>query len=431
MATRKTLDRRMNFSDKSVNHLKPQEISIEYFDIDRKSGEGAFGMRVSPKGKKVWFAMYKAKNGKIKRFSLGTYPHTSLSEARKLCNSTIAANEAGNDMQSEVQRRKAAPTMEDLWDAYQEFLFNRKKPKSTRWLSEEMSRWVNTVQPAIGHIKVEDISPVHLSDILTEKAKVAAVSANRLHGLLRQLFKPALAKGWISTHSMQWIEKPGGSESSRKRILSDDEIKTLWPYFDKLPHNARDAFKIGLYTAQRPGEILTMRWQGIDLDAGVWTQETNKTDAVLLVPLSRQVINIIRERKEWLNTRSEKRNREDLKENPWLFLSRYNTTRKGATGDGRYKSTKDARRKIQELSNIEGWTSHDLRRTSRSIMSRLKIKHHIRERCLNHSQGGIAEVYDRYDYLQEKTDALQKLANEIDCIRGAEISNAKIIKLAV
>ena len=47
-------------------------------------------------------------------------------------------------------------------------------------------------------------------------------------------------------------------------------------------------------------------------------------------------------------------------------------------------------------------------------MSRLQIKQHIRERVLNHAQGGILGGYDQYDYFQEKADALNKLADEID-----------------
>ncbi len=429
MSTRKTTDRRIKFSDRSITHLKAQEKSIEYFDAERKSGEGAFGIRVSPKGKKAWFAMYKNQDGKIRRYPLQDYPQTSLAEARKKCNAIIAANATGTDMQSEKQRRKAAPNMNDLWKAYQESLDNRKKPKSARWRSEEESRWLQIIQPAIGNLKVEDVSPAHLTNILVEKAKTAPVSANRLHGLLRQLFKPALGNGWITVHPMQWIEKPGGSESSRKRILTEDEIKTLWPYFDKVSHNARDAFKLGLYTAQRPGEILKMKWDDIDLDKCVWIQESNKTDVVHIVPLSHQVVSILLKRKKWLKERSEERGRDDLKTSQWVFPSRYNTTRAGNTGERRFTSTKDARRKIQEMSGIIGWTSHDLRRTARTLMSSIKIKHHIRERCLNHSQDKISETYDRYDYLQEKSDALQKLANKIDNIRGIKSNTGEIHKL--
>lgn len=60
-------------------------------------------------------------------------------------------------------------------------------------------------------------------------------------------------------------------------------------------------------------------------------------------------------------------------------------------------------------------------------MSRLKIKQHIRERVLNRSQDGMAEVYDQYDYLDEKRDALDKLSREIMRILGRE-EKSNVIK---
>ena len=62
-------------------------------------------------------------------------------------------------------------------------------------------------------------------------------------------------------------------------------------------------------------------------------------------------------------------------------------------------------------------------------MSRLNIKHHVRERVLNHSQGGVTGVYDQFDYLQEKRDALEKLAREIMHIVGKKQESAKVVKL--
>ena len=81
--------------------------------------------------------------------------------------------------------------------------------------------------------------------------------------------------------------------------------------------------------------------------------------------------------------------------------------------------------------NLEHFTPHDLRRTARTLMSRLEIPHHIRERVLNHSQGKIEAVYDQFDYLKEKRAALNKLANEIDRITGKEKKAEKVIKLRV
>jgi integrase len=56
------------------------------------------------------------------------------------------------------------------------------------------------------------------------------------------------------------------------------------------------------------------------------------------------------------------------------------------------------------------WTLHDLRRTGRSLMSRAKVSSDHAERVMGHVIGGVRETYDRYEYLEEKRDALRELA---------------------
>lgn len=114
------------------------------------------------------------------------------------------------------------------------------------------------------------------------------ISANRLHSLLSVMFRPPCPSWWMDNcHPLQWIDKPGGTERSRKRVLTDEEIKTIWPHLDKLRPNPRNILKLILLTAQRPGEIMSMRWEDIDLDEATWTQQTNKTDIVhVFFPLS-------------------------------------------------------------------------------------------------------------------------------------------------
>jgi integrase len=64
------------------------------------------------------------------------------------------------------------------------------------------------------------------------------------------------------------------------------------------------------------------------------------------------------------------------------------------------------------------WTLHDLRRTGRSMMSRAKVPSDHAERVLGHVIGGVRETYDRYEYFEEKRDALTRLSNLVQ-----EISN--------
>jgi hypothetical protein len=53
------------------------------------------------------------------------------------------------------------------------------------------------------------------------------------------------------------------------------------------------------------------------------------------------------------------------------------------------------------------WTNHDIRRSVRSQLSRLKIPEEVREAVLAHVRPGIKGVYDLHDYADEKREALQ------------------------
>jgi integrase len=394
---------KIDFNPMAIRNLKPELSSIEYFEKGRNHGDGAFGIRVSPNNKRTWFIMYQNEQGKIKRFSLGTYPEVSLKEARKAASEIMVKVHEGCDPTKERRAKLTAPRMTDLWIAYQDNLSMKSKSKVSSTIYEEHRRWNTVISPAIGHMKVEDITPGVISALLDKVARKAPVSANRLHTLLRIMFKVGLAKSWITIHPMQWLDKPGGSEPPRKRVLTDEEIHTLWACFDKVRPNARDALKLGLLTAQRPGEILSMRWEDVDLNNAIWRQENTKNGSTNLVPLSPQVMKILIARKP-----------DSQPKNGWVFPSAYNRSR-GAI-EGKTRSTKEARKKLKQLSGVQDWTAHDLRRTARTIMSRLNIKQHIRERVLNHAQGGVVGVYDQHDYLHEKADALNKLGLEIDHI---------------
>ena len=403
---------KIDFNPMTIRNLKPEPRSVEYFENGRNHGDGAFGLRVSPRNKRTWFVMYKISSGEIKRFSLGTYPQISLKDARKSASDAMAKVHDSIDPMGEKLTRRAAPTMSDLWDAYQEALSRKSKNKAGSTVYEEHRRWNTVISPVIGSMRVEDVTPMEISALLDKVAKKAPVSANRLHTLLRVMFKVALGKGWITIHPMQWLEKPGGSEPPRKRVLTDDEICTLWPCFDKVRPNPRDALKLGLLTAQRPGEILSMRWEDVDMDNATWKQENTKNGSINLVPLSPQVMEILVARKP--NNQSGSK---------WVFPSSYNKSRGVGLTDGRTISTKEARKKLKQVSGVPDWTAHDLRRTARTIMSRLDIKQHIRERVLNHVQGGVVGVYDQHEYLYEKKDALNKLAEEIDRILRVKAKN--------
>lgn len=390
----------------SVKNLKPVTISKEYFDLGREKGAGALGLRVSPKGKKTWFLAYAVGPHNTKRTTLGSYPAMSLADARNEAINVMSRVNAGVDPQLEKAEYKASETFVDLWEEYiKSPKFSKKAPASRK---EEQRKFDKLLKDTIGPLKVQDIRIKHLSPILNKLARTAPVNANRLYALLSFVFKFALNQGLIEVHPMFGMDKPGGKEKPRKRHLTPDEIKVLWPMLDTLSPALCDIFRLILLTAQRPGEVYAMEKKEINLQEKIWTipYYKTKTKTEHVVPLNKQALTIIESRINF--------------DEKFLFPSK--------SRSGHISNTSKSRTRLIENMDIPAWTAHDLRRTARTLMSSIGVKVDIAERILNHSRGKIEAVYDLYSFLDEKRAALDKLDREISRIIGCS-KKAKVVQL--
>ena len=73
-------------------------------------------------------------------------------------------------------------------------------------------------------------------------------------------------------------------------------------------------------------------------------------------------------------------------------------------------------RKADPTVKLERWTTHDLRRTARSLMSRAGCNPDHAERALGHVVGGVRGVYDRHEFKAEKARVFEALAAQVDRI---------------
>ena len=100
----------------------------------------------------------------------------------------------------------------------------------------------------------------------------------------------------------------------------------------------------------------------------------------------------------------------ECRHNSWFVFS----TTNGVRPFSGFSKAKRAIAKIRKETGrepVSRWTLHDLRRTGRSLMSRAKVPGDHAERVLGHVIGGVRETYDRYEYLEEKQQALTRLSN--------------------
>jgi integrase len=216
----------------------------------------------------------------------------------------------------------------------------------------------------------------------------------------------ALDRGMIDLNPIAGL-KPPHKEKARERVLSDLELASLMAVADIEGYPFGYAIKLLVLTGQRRSEVAEMKWLEIDLEGRTWTipGSRSKNGHAHEVPLSAAAINVIRSLPRFLNSE-------------YVFTT---TGRSPISGFGRAKN------RFDDVLGFAEWRTHDLRRTTASGMARLGVGPHVIEKVLNHKTGiisGVAAVYNRYAYENEKREALERWAIHISSLQRLDAPSA-------
>jgi len=199
-------------------------------------------------------------------------------------------------------------------------------------------------------------------------------------------YQPPIARG---------MRRTDPAARARERILDDDEIRAVWAAAES-GGSFGALVRLALLTAQRREKLAAMRWEDVSIE-GEWripTEEREKGNPGWLM-LPDAALAIVKAQRR-------------LGSNAYVFPGR---------GSGHINGFSKSKRALDaNLSGIDPWTIHDLRRTARSLMSRAGVRPDISERVLGHVITGVEGVYDRHQYREEKADALARLAGLIGTI---------------
>ena len=388
-------------TDLFVERAKPPPHGrIEYFD----AAFPGLALRITDNGGKSWCAFYRFK-GRLRRFTIGRYPAIKPVQARREAAAALERVRGGVDPAEEKRAQREMRTPEtDTFGAvaldYVERHHGKNSRKSTYLEAKRdiernvLPKWRNRPIASIGRRDVLDL----VDGII---ARGAEVQANRTLARLRALFNWAIEKDRVAVSPVARMKLPT-QEHARDRVLSDDELRWLWRACDQAGWPFGPLVKLLLLTAQRRDEVAGMEWSEIDLLKRVWTlpRHKAKNDRVHEVQLSDAAIEVLR---------SLPRMGDGL-----VFTT---TGKRPISGFSKAKRRLDAamhKANRVELStkkgaSIPGWTLHDLRRTAASGMAKLKIFPHVTDKVLNHVSGtisGVAAIYNRFEYLDERRDAL-------------------------
>jgi len=398
-------------TDRAVKLLKARSERFEVWD----SSAPGFGVRVSPAGRKSFIYLYRFE-GRARRMTMGVYPRMSLATARtRHAEARELLDEKGRDPGAELVKTKRAsrdaPTVNDLVAEYME---KWAKPRKRSWKEDER-KLKQDVCPVIGHKKIEAVTRRDIRDILDAVMdRGAPIAANRTLAVMRKMFRWGLSVDLLPHNPCEAIQAPA-EENQRDRVLDEDEIKTLWARLDgsdiSMHPGIRLCLKLMLVTAQRRTEMVTVRWADIDLVTGWWVipEGIVKNKRSHRVPLSPLAIQLLRTAKK------------ELGGSEYVFPN--------LSGDGSVRPesvSKSVSRNVAAF-KIDYFRCHDLRRTAATQMASTGTPRTIVGKVLNHSDGGVTAIYDRYSYDKEKRKALNAWGRKLESITTGR--KAKVIEL--
>ncbi len=368
---------RKRLTDTGVAALKPRAKMYSFPDPQLP---GMY-VRVMPTGSRSYVAVARDPRGKQVWHTIGNAAHVGVDAAREAARAAIAAIKAGADRAGPQSFQKVA----------EQWLARAVDAKGLRTANRVRNDVERLVLSSWGGRDFTSIRRGDVALLLDDIERLAGpVSADKVLAHLSNLF------GWYAARHddyaspiVRGMRRSKPSERARERVLTDDEIRALW--------SVRGAFadfcRVLLLTGQRREKVAAMRRD--DLDGAVWTidtQDREKGNAGELV-LTADAVEIIDRQPR-------------LASNGFVFASR--------RGDGHMNGWSKSKKTLDDaLGSTKPWRLHDLRRTARSLMSRAGVQPLVAELVLGHSQKGVAKIYDRHSYRDEKAFALRALAGQI------------------
>jgi len=393
---------------KQVHHMKPGETRYE---VAAGPPSGLY-LIVQPTGGKSWALRYRW-HGMTRKLTLGSYPDTSLAAARGDAEARLAELETGIDPATEKAIEKAQADPDTVAAVADEWLTRYVKRNLKTWREVE---WLmnKEVLPVWKHKLITEVTKadvIRLLDGIVDRG--APVQANRVRSWLLSWFNWCVDERAILLSSPVTGTKRLVKEKSRERILGDDELAAIWSATEGLGYPSGPFLRILSLSAQRRGEVATMRWDDVDLSRAIWTLPSwaTKPGRVHDVPLSGPMLAILRELPRF--------------DGPCVFTT--TSGKKPINGFSKMKARIDAALK-REGHELADWTMHDLRRTASTWMAGAGVLPHVLSALLNHSPGslqGVTQIYNRFRYTEERRAALEQWGAHIMALEGAKVTKAK------
>lgn len=385
-------------------------------------GAGLY-LEVSPSGSKRWFWKFYPQ-GKESRLALGRYPNLSLKAAREARDEARSTRQSGaNPVQRrKVERLAATASSATTFEAVARELHGLKT--GTAWGPAHAAQWLRTCEkdlfPRIGALPLADIAAPLLLDALKRvQARGASQQAHDLREYAGQVFRHGIATGRCKGNPAAdligalrpHVVRSMAAVLDPKR--TGELLRAIDGYIGQ--PTTRAALALSALLFQRPGNMRSMEWTEVDLDAALWSIPAVKMKRRIagklngrphLVPLPAQAVTILR----------------DLY--PLTGHGRF--VFPGQRSHDRPMSENTVNAALRYLGYpAEDHSAHGFRAMARTLISeRLPgVAPDVIEAQLAHGKSGpLGMAYDRAEYMEERRRLMTEWADYLDRLRdGARV----------
>jgi integrase len=393
-----------------------------------------FGVKVTETGSRsyVLIKRFPGSNNPAPR-QLGSCDMLTLEEAREKAREWLKLIARGidpADHERELQLAAARRRENSFAAVFEDFAKEKlARERQGRDVQRDMRKEFVTVwaKRPVADITTEDV----LAIIRTIKQR-APSQARNLFGYVRRFLDWAIEQHayGIKVNPCAGL-KPArliGAKKSRERVLTDEEVFAFWRATGHMEYPFGPLYRLLLLTGLRLNEVADATWSEIDLRNGVWVLPSArmKSAADHVVPLTEEITAI-------LNSLPR------LKSGDYLFSVTFGKS--AVWVSDKVKKRLDARmlQTLRALARRRGgdsskvtlphFVNHDLRRTLRTGLSKLRVDRDIREAVLAHTRPGVEGIYDRHDYQLEKKDALDRWAAYVQRLGLQDAKSKNVVRL--
>jgi integrase len=390
----------------SVQSIRPGPQRREIPD----AGCAGLYLIVQPGGHRSWCVRYRYQ-GRTRKLTLGDAAVMPLAAARKAATDALHVLASGTDPASVRESARIAAEVREgtTLHAIAELYLQREEAKPAdkrlRSIGQRRATFERLIFPTLGSRPIAQVRRGEIVKLLDEiETTRGGRAADEALGVLRILFDwHARRDDGFSSPIVRGMSRTTPASRRRNRVLDDAELRAVWLAADKMPGPFGPYVQFLLLTATRRCEAANMRWN--ELNGSDWlipaARYKNKSDH--LIPLSgvaQAVLNKVPKIADYVFT------------NGHRPISGFSLPKA----------------RLDQLSGVNGWRLHDLRRVSRTLLARAGIANDIAEMCLGHTLGGLRATYDQHRYYAEKKHAFEALAAQIERIVNTPEGNVVVLR---